>query len=278
MCTTMHILYLSLFDVIIPPILHCSQSTEHYAPCTISALSVVFKDYEETFCKKMESSCMKNNTLISILMQASTFVFEPHLERVKEYAENDMVQENSEIEAENINPSMAMEILLLIAFESLDNFVDLVQNHAFLEHLSKFLDYKEISSYMSTIFGFPSFMDSNKEKRDDSFGFKNTSADTLSISLPLKDKIKENTFNFLLKGNLSSAKKILIDSMVNNGNTNNSQIDKDLKSQFTCTSSIKNSGHQNHENLVENKKQSAVSLFTRSFSGRCGNFKSTRKM
>ena len=164
---------------------------------------------------------------------------------------------------------MATEALMVIAFESLENFVDLQQNYKFLDQLSLILDNLDMSSFKPKIFGFAGFLDINKNYMDSS-SIRSIANDLLKapISLPLNGVLKDRAYNVLSKTEgLSSAKKLMSNLLQNESLV--SSVSAEVVSDSTSFQSTENNDEPNKSATIENLEVSSIfEMIQKSFTGK----------
>ena len=165
-----------------------------------------------------------------------------------------------------INPCMATEALTIIAFECLENFIDLEQKHAFTSHLSNIFETMNMPSFKPLILGFPGFLElANFEA--DSVSRSNIFDELIitELSLPLNDTLKDRVCNALSKNEgILSAKKVMQNLMRNRSLISkvNSEDDSDSTSLFF------NKLATRQDDIMETTEAKFIfSLILRSFEG-----------
>lgn len=118
----------------------------------------------------------------------------------------------TEDEYDIIDPELAVDVLLMVAFECLDNLVHLEHHFKFLDLLHQLLEIKGNSKYRSHIFGFSS-VQSSKVQYNRAEGNYVTMGDSLPLNLPLNGAMNDETYNFLLRGEVDIPKNLLINIM-----------------------------------------------------------------
>jgi hypothetical protein len=159
---------------------------------------------------------------------------------------------------DSIDPAIAMETLLIIGFEDIDNFIYLEKSVQFLELLNGLLDVKKISHYRQTILGYPLINDSKQDH------LQSLSKEGVStIPIPLTTANKEEIAHFLVTGEISLVKEILgglIESIRNTNSVENGMI---LQTPFDSLSENKNM--EALDILEKRNAKNAISLFANTF-------------
>ena len=129
----------------------------------ISNVSAKFDDYYMNFCVPTGIYSTGNENLISELMNRFLLLdYQP----TNANSGSGGITENFNEENGNpiIHPCMATEALTIIAFECLENFIDLEQTHSFTNHLPKIFDNMNRPGFKPLIFGLLGFLElSNTE-------------------------------------------------------------------------------------------------------------------
>ena len=142
---------------------------------------------------------------------------------------------------------MATEALIIIAFESLENFVDLEQDYKILEQLSKIFEMYDITSFKPKVFGFSGFLEFNEGDIDDS-SRTNISDELLSstISLPLNGVSRDRACTALIRNEgLSLAKKLMKNLIQNKSLLSN--VNTEVLSDSTSFQSTQQNDEQNKD-------------------------------
>ena len=159
----------------------------------------------------------------------------------------DLTDSNEESSNHAVDPSMATEALVIIGFESLDNFIDLEQNYKYLDQLSKIFEMYEITSFKPKLFGFSGFLEFNEDDIDDSTK-TNISDELLSstISLPLNGVLRDRACTALIRNEgLSSAKKLMKNLLQNKSLVSN--VNTEVLSDSTSFQSTEQKDEQNED-------------------------------
>ena len=186
-----------------------------------------FEDFQKYFCTKPNPSCGDESTLLSTLKRSTLRLSNPSTKTSTDKSSNEVELEALDDTEESIDPEVAMETLLIIGFESIDNFVYLEKSVDFIELLNGLLDVREISHYRQTILGYPLVNDANPDL------LRNPSKEGVStIPLPLTAATKEEIAHFLVSGGISLVKEILGGLIDNTRNTNS--VESSMILQTPC--------------------------------------------
>ena len=208
---------------------------------------------------------MENESLLSRLVQSvSTFV-QPHTVESTENHEDDIIDNELENECDKINMNLAMEAIINIAFECLDNLVYLEHHFDFLDHLLQILDAKGISKYRSLIFGLSGAPKIKEAPKDTDVKYHDIDGSFLE-AVPLSGPGKEEAYTFLLRGEPSASKELLIDIMNNAKINNNTDSNFDYGLHYTTTTISKD--NKKHARMPCPEEKTAISMLSKSFSGK----------
>ena len=236
----------------------CLQAPEHYSPRLISSTSASFEDFQKYFCTKPNPSCGDESTLLSTLKRSTLRLSNPSTKTSTDKSSNEVELEALDDTEDSIDPEVAMETLLIIGFESIDNFVYLEKSVQFLELLNGYLDVREISHYRQTILGYPLINDANQDLLG-SLCKEGVS----TIPIPPTAATKEEIANFLVIGEMSLVKEILGSLIENTRNTNSVQNSMIPQTPFDSLSANKNV--ERLDILEKRNAKNAISLFAKTF-------------
>ena len=236
------------------------QSNEHYCPELISILSTKFEDYQKYLCVPFSIDSTQNKDLVSLLLEL-------HSKNSTLIHTIDLTDSNEESTKHAVDLSMATEALIIIAFESLENYVDLIQNYKFHDHLSKIFEMLDITSFKPKLFGFSGFLEINKDEIDKSSKI-NISDELLSteISLPLNGVLKDRACTALIRNEgLSSAKKLMKNLLQNKSLVSN--VNTEVLSDSTSFQSTQQNDEQNKD-ADSTEEACILAMIQKSYTGK----------